>query len=105
MISKFNSAAVSLMTIVMVFTATAVDVSAQNLQAQLSNGNTAYQKGDFEGCRNIYDHITKTFGARAPMLYGPKFGVIYYRKGLCELKLAGEAKRGNRQADASKWFE
>jgi tetratricopeptide (TPR) repeat protein len=93
------------MIIVMVFTATAADVSAQNLQAQLANGNAAYKKGDFEGCRNIYDHITKTFGARAPMLYGPKFGVIYYRKGLCELKLAGEAKRGNRQADASKWFE
>jgi len=105
MISKFNSTAAFLMIIVMVFTATAADVSAQNLQAQLANGNAAYKKGDFEGCRNIYDHITKSFGARAPMLYGPKFGVIYYRKGLCELKLAGEAKRGNRQADASKWFE
>ena len=105
MISKFNSAAVSLMIIVMVFTATAVDVSAQNLQAQISNANTAFQKGDYEGSRNTLEHVTKTFGARAPMLYGPKFGVIYYRKGICELKLAGEAKRGNRQADASKWFE
>ena len=105
MISKFNSTAAFLMVVVMVFTATAVDVRAQNLQAQLSNANTAYQQGDFEGSRDIFEHVTNAFGARAPMLYGPKFGVIYYRKGLCELKLAGEAKRGNRQADTSKWFE
>ncbi len=80
-------------------------VKAQNLQALLSNANTAHKQGDYAACHGILTRVTEKFGKRAPMLYGPKFGVVYYRKGLCELKLAGIAKRARQSADSKKWFE
>lgn len=102
--SKINSLA-KLILAVMIMSASLVgDVSSQSLQDRMSSANTAFQKRDYQGCRDILHGVTENFGARAGMLYGPKFGVIYYRKGICELKLAGIAKRGNRLEEAGNWF-
>lgn len=105
MLPKFNSMSQVIMIMLIAAIALVTDVKAQNLQALLSNANIAHKQGDYEGSRNILNQVTEKFGRRAPMLYGPKFGIIYYRKGLCELKLAGIAKRARQTTDAQKWFE
>ena len=93
MISKFNSTAAFLMIIVMVFTCmTAVDVRRKICRLNYLMQIQHIRRVTTKAARNTLEHVTKTFGARAPMLYGPKFGVIYYRKGLCELKLAGKLR-------------
>ena len=102
---KINSLTKLIIAVVVLSVSLAGDVSSQSLQDRMASANTAYQKGDYQGCRDILHGVTENFGARAGMLFGPKFGVIYYRKGLCELKLAGLAKRGNRLEEANKWFE
>lgn len=103
--SKINSLAKFIMAVVIVSASLVGDASSQSLQDRMSSANTAFQNRDYQACRDILHGVTENFGARAGMLYGPKFGVIYYRKGLCELKLAGIAKRGNRLEEAKKWFE
>lgn len=80
-------------------------VKAQDLQTQMSQANKAWQDGQYDKCQALFTRIVSVYGGRAPMLYGPKFGVIYYRKGLCELKLAGIAKRDNKLDAAAKWYE
>ena len=71
-------------------------VKAQDLQTQMSQANLAWKDGKYDKCQAIFVRIVTSYGGRAPMLYGPKFGVIHYRKGLCELKLAGDANRANK---------
>lgn len=78
---------------------------AQDLNTQMSMANKAWEQGKYEKCQALFERIITSYGGRAPMLYGPKFGVIYYRKGLCELKLAGIGKRANNLDDAAKWYE
>ncbi len=33
------------------------------------------------------NHLVKEYGDRAPSQFGPRFGSIYYRKGICEIQL------------------
>jgi len=80
-------------------------VKAQDLQTQMSQANLAWEAGKYDKCQAIFVRIVTSYGGRAPILYGPKFGVIHYRKGLCELKLAGDAKRARNINEAEKWFE
>lgn len=80
-------------------------VSAQNLNTQLTQANQAMQQRQFEKAQALYERITSTYDGRAPMLYGPKFGFMWYRKGICELKLANDAKRKNQLDGAAQWFE
>ena len=81
------------------------DVKAQDLNTQMTQANQAWKERKYEKCQALFERITSVYGGRAPMLYGPKFGVIWYRKGLCELKLANEAKRKNALDESKKWFE
>ncbi|MBT8037633.1 MAG: hypothetical protein KJO21_08825 [Verrucomicrobiae bacterium] len=80
-------------------------VQAQNLQTQMSQANKAWEQGEYEKCQQLFTRIVTVYGGRAPMLYGPKFGVIWYRKGLCELRLAGVTKRANQLEASGKWFD
>jgi len=78
---------------------------AQDLTTQMSMANKAWEAGRYDKSQAIFERITKSYSGRAPMLYGPRFGVIYYRKGLTELKLANAAKRQRNLDDTAKWFE
>ena len=80
-------------------------VQAQDLDTQMSQANKAWQDADYAKCQKILESIIKTYSGRAPVLYGPKFGLIYYRKGLAELKLADIDKRANKPDSSAKWFE
>ncbi|MFK7912034.1 MAG: tol-pal system YbgF family protein [Akkermansiaceae bacterium] len=81
------------------------DAKAQNLNEQMTQANQAWKDRKYDKCQAILERITGIYSGRAPMLYGPKFGVIWYRKGLCELRLANDAKRKNALDDANKWFD
>ena len=70
----------------------------------LRKASLEYRNGDYVNCQATLQQIVTNFGGRAPMLVGPKFGMIYYRKGLCELKLANDAKLANNPESAEKWF-
>jgi len=78
---------------------------AQDLNSQMSLANKAWKAGDYPQCQQAFAKIVKVYGPRSKMLYGPKFGGMYYRKGIVELKMANISKRGNNQKDAQKWFQ
>ena len=70
----------------------------------LRKASLEYKNGDYVNCQATLQQLVTNYGARAPMLHGPKLGMLYYRKGLCELKLANDAKLDNNPEDANKWF-
>ncbi len=63
-----------------------------------------YENGDYLNCQATLQGIVTHFGGRVPIAHDPKFGAIYYRKGICELKLANDAKAKNNPEEAGKWF-
>lgn len=78
---------------------------AQDIQKLMSLANQAWEAKEYDKSQAVFQRIVTSYGKRAPLIYGPKFGVIYYRKGLCELKLAGQAKRGRNLDAAATWYE
>ena len=80
-------------------------VNAQDLNTRMTQANTAWGEGKYQECHQLFENIVKTYGPRAPLLYGPKFGLIHYRQGLCELKLADISKRANKKEESMKWFD
>ena len=61
----------------------------------LHKARVEYKNRDYVNCQATLQQLVTNYGARAPMLFGPKLGMLYYRKGLCELKLANDAKLDN----------
>lgn len=72
-----------------------LDQTPQSLNAQATN---EMKVGNWEVALKLLTACTDQFDKNAPMLYGPQFGVTWYRKGICELKL-------RRWEDAMKSFE
>ena len=64
----------------------------------VSNSLTHMKKSEWPQALQLLTRATERFGKNAHVLFGPKFGVVWYRKGFCELKL-------KRYADAMKSFE
>ena len=102
---KFNPTVRLLTGFSLILVAMTSTLKAQDVQSHMASANTAYTAREYDKCQAILQRIITSYGARAPMLYGPRFGTIYYRKGLVELKLASNAKRDKKLADANKWFE
>ena len=88
-----------------VFVSVQGTVKAQNLNAQMSEANRAWVDRDYQKSQQLFEKIVKVYGPRSPMLYGPKFGGMYYRKGIVELKLANLAKRSQNAKAAREWFK
>ena len=61
-----------------------LDDTPQSLNAQATN---EMQAGNWEAAHKLLVKCTDRFEAVALQLYGPQFGVTWYRKGYCELKL------------------
>jgi len=64
----------------------------------VTNSLTHMKNGEWPQALQLLTRATERFGKNAKVLFGPKFGVVWYRKGFCELKL-------KRYADAMKSFE
>lgn len=52
-----------------------------------SNALTAMNAGKWEEALKLLTTAVERFDKVAPTVYGPKFGVTWYRKGICELRL------------------
>lgn len=105
--TKFSHSSISRLLVMcaVAWVASFSTAKAQDLNTQMTQANQAWKEKQYDKCQAIFTRIVTSYAARAPLLYGPKFGVIYYRKGLCELKLADIAKRGNKKEEAKKWFD
>lgn len=54
----------------------------------VNKGLAAMNAGKWEEALALHTRAAERFGRNQPlMLFGPQFGVIYYRKGICEMKL------------------
>ncbi len=56
----------------------------QGLNAEATN---AMEAGKWEEALKLLTECVDRFDARAMQLYGPQFGVTWYRKGICEMRL------------------
>lgn len=60
----------------------------QDIGLMVNNGLKAMQAQKWEEALKIHSDIIEQHGKNNPLqIYGPQFGNIYYRKGMCELKL------------------
>lgn len=61
--------------------------SAQGIDTAWSNSLTAMRAKKWAEAHAILAKAVASFDARAPKLFGPKFGWFWYHKGYCELKM------------------
>ena len=54
----------------------------------VTNSLTHMNNGEWAQALALLTQVTDRYGKNAKVLFGSKFGVIWYRKGLCELRLA-----------------
>jgi tetratricopeptide (TPR) repeat protein len=60
----------------------------EDLATLVNKSISAMNAEKWEEALALNNRAIKTYGAHNPMqVYGPKFGTIYYRKGICEVKL------------------
>jgi len=79
----------------------ALPVSAQDqdIGTMVNNGLNALRAEKWEEALQIHTAIIEQYGKFSPaLIFGPQFGNIYYRKGMCELRL-------KKYDDALKSFE
>ncbi|MGB1128702.1 MAG: tetratricopeptide repeat protein, partial [Haloferula sp.] len=72
-----------------------LDATPQSLNAKATD---MMKQGNWEEALKLLTSCTTRFDKNAMILFGPQFGVTWYRKGICELKL-------KRWDDAMKSFE
>lgn len=59
-----------------------------DLGTLVSNGLTAMNAEKWQEAHALYARAVERYGKNQPLkLFGPQFGVIHYRKGICEMKL------------------
>lgn len=78
----------------MVLTVPARAQDGDDLGGMVSKSLAAMNAEKWEEALAILDSAVKRFG-KNPQLFGPQFGIIYYRKGICEMKVKrwGEAMK------------
>lgn len=84
------------------------DVHAQNINEAVPMAFTEMKNQNWEKAQEILAKVVEAYGERGKQLYGGKFGVIYYNKGYCELKIGGKLKAAGGEANldkANKYYE
>ncbi len=77
----------------------AVAVRADDFGSLVTRGLAAMEAGNWEEGLSLHTEAVRAFGGKDPLgSFGPQFGAIHYRKGVCEMKLG-------RWEDAMKSFE
>lgn len=90
-----------LLAIALLVSSISVHAQDASLPELVNNALKAMNEGDWEGALALNKEATDRFGDNPNMamnMYGPQFGVIWFRKGVCELKL-------KKFEDAMKSFE
>ena len=87
------------------FTALGTVHAQKDLNDDLASAQTAWSEGDFVQSQSLLEKIVTRHGEGAEKEHGPRFGVIYYRKGIAELKLAGVDKKAGKGDDVvAQWY-
>ncbi|SHI73884.1 Tetratricopeptide repeat-containing protein [Rubritalea squalenifaciens DSM 18772] len=84
------------------------DVQAQDINEAVPMAFKEMNGRNWEKAQSILAKVVDVYAERAKQLYGGKFGVIYYNKGYCELKIGGKLKAagGPENLDkANKYYE
>lgn len=84
--------------VVLMLLASAGVARAQDLPDMVERSIRMMQAGQWEDALRLHAQAIEQFGASGKDVYGPQFGAIYYRKGICELRLG-------RHDDAARSFE
>ncbi len=66
---------------------TPTTASAQNVSESITEGMAAMRKQEWIKAHSLFSAVVGQLGERGQGLFGGKFGVIYYNKGVCELKI------------------
>lgn len=82
-----------------------MQANAQSLNAQVQEAFNAVGAGDFEKAHAAFSAIVNEHGAKGKEIAGGKFGELYFKKGLCEWKLAGQARMNKDMDRAKKYWE
>ncbi len=78
---------------------------AKDLHTLIAKANHAWELKQYPRSQAIFERVVNVYGKRAKKgVFGSQFGMIYYRKGLTELKLGNTARRDGNEAEAKKWF-
>lgn len=83
-------------------------VEAQNINEAVPMAITAMKQSKWEEAQAILAKVVEAYGDRGQQLFGGRFGVIYYNKGFCEIKIAGKLGALGGQANldkASSYYE
>jgi tetratricopeptide (TPR) repeat protein len=96
---RHSSSLVGISLISIVASVPAKAQEGDDLGTLVTNGLTAMNAEKWPEALALHTQAVERFGKNQPLqLFGPQFGVIYYRKGICELKL-------QMWEDAAKSFE
>ncbi|NWK54909.1 hypothetical protein HW115_04765 [Verrucomicrobiaceae bacterium N1E253] len=82
----------------------ASSISAENLSSYVQRANQAWVDKDYRSCQRTLEHVVDVYGQRGRVVMGSKFGEIYYKKGLAELKLAMQERKRGDETLARRWF-
>ncbi len=80
-------------------------VQAQDINVDMPAAIAAMKAGKWVEAQALLERVTITYGERAKVLYGGKFGNIYYDKGRMELKLAAQLKSAGGEDNIKKSIE
>lgn len=80
-------------------------LQAQDLQTTSQKASEAYRAGRYQEAQALFKHIVDTHAEKAKTLYGPRFGFFFFRKGMCELRLASQAQQQRKKDQMKKWFD
>ncbi len=73
---------------------------AQDSDSLMSESITLMEKSNWKEALAIVTKVIETNGKDGLKTIGPKFGVAYYYQGLCQLKLAQQARKESKQDEA-----
>lgn len=68
-------------------------LGAADIKESYSQGIQVMKAGEWEKGQKVFTQIVAEHGEKGKEKYGGLFGVVYYNKGYCELKLAAQAKQ------------
>jgi tetratricopeptide (TPR) repeat protein len=86
--NPFRPAAALLCALSLVLSVSSASAEDDDLPTLVNKSISAMNAEKWEEALALNDRAIKTYGVHNPLQsHGPKFGTIYYRKGICELKL------------------
>jgi len=92
-------------TIIGITLATSGICHAQDADNLMSESISLMEKNNWQGALDKVSKVIEANGEKGVKTLGPKFGVAYYYQGLCQLKLAQQARKESKLEEATAWYK